>query len=172
MEKLTRLTSEQRENLAAYLDGELDDSLTQQIETVLATSTVARNDVELLARTYDLLDLLPRPKASGDFTEKTLAVARLGDVRPDYRRTAWYQYSQRGIRWLGWAAILLAISCAAYAITRYRVPLEDDLLLDNLEVIRNFERYESAGSIEFLERLGREDALLNKMKAENSRANQ
>ena len=46
MEKLTRLTTEQRDNLTAYLDGELDEDGTRLIETVLASSTVARNDGE------------------------------------------------------------------------------------------------------------------------------
>jgi hypothetical protein len=172
MEKLTRLTAEHRDNLTAYLDGELDEPMTQQIETVLAQSTVARNDVEALAKTYDLLDLLPRPKASNDFTEKTLSIAMLGEVRPDYRRSRWYKLSQRGVRWVGWAVLLLTVSAVSYSISRFRVPREDDLLLDDLEVIRHLDEYEAAGSVAFLQRLSREQELMEKMKPEGSRAAQ
>jgi hypothetical protein len=172
MEKLTRLTAEHRDNLTAYLDGELDESLTQQIETVLAQSTVARNDVETLAKTYDLLDLLPRPKASSDFSEKTLSIAKLGEVRPDYRRSRWYKLTQRGGRWAGWAVILFTVSAVSYSITRFRIPREDDVLLDDLDVIRRLDDYEAAGSVDSLERLSRDTDLMEKMKPEGGRAPQ
>lgn len=172
MEKLTRLTTEQRENLVAYLDGELEESQTRQIETVLSGSTVARNDVELLAKTYDLLELLPRPKASGEFTEKTLAVAKLGEVRTDFRRSPWYRRTQRGMRWLAWTALLVVISCTGYSVSRYRIPQEDDLLLDDLEIVRRLDDYEEAGSYQFLHRLSLEDQLLDKMNVETDRATQ
>src|SRR6186997_1826046 len=116
MEKLTRLTTEQRDNLTAYLDGELDEDGTRQIETVLANSTVARNDVEVLAKTYELLDLLPRPKASGEFTEKTVQTAKLAEVRMDPRQSVWYRHGKRIVRRGAWAAILLVAACVGYSL--------------------------------------------------------
>lgn len=172
MEKLSRLTAEQRENFAAYLDGELDDTLTRQIETVLAQSNVARNDVEMLAKTYDLLDVLPRPKASGEFSEKTIAIAKLKDSRSDFVRSPMYRRLQQGVRWTGWALILFAAAGISYSVARYRAPVEDDLLLDDFDIVRNYDAYKEAGSFDFLERLGRESSLLETMTAESSRANQ
>ncbi len=163
MEKLTRLTTEQRDNLTAYLDGELDEDGTRQIETVLAGSTVARNDVEVLAKTYELLDLLPRPKASGEFTEKTLQTARLGEVRLDPRQTVWYRHGRRIVRWTAWAALLFASAAVGYSIARYQSPRQYDLLLDNLEVIENLDDYEKAGSFEFLDALSHDSSLLKRM---------
>jgi len=163
MEKLTRLTTEQRDNLTAYLDGELDEDGTRQIETVLAGSTVARNDVEVLAKTYELLDLLPRPKASGEFTEKTIQTAKLAEVRQDPRQTVWYRHGQRTVRWGSWAALLFVAACVGYSITRYQVPRQDDLLLDNLDVIQNLDDYEKAGSFEFLDALSHDSSLLKRM---------
>ena len=109
-------------NLTAYLDGELDEDGTRQIETVLAGSTVARNDVELLAKTYELLDLLPRPKASGEFTEKTMQTAKLKEVRTDPRQTVWYRHGKRIVRWASWAALLFVAACVGYSIARFQVP--------------------------------------------------
>ncbi len=88
MSRLTRLSTDERNNLVAYLDGELEDDATQRIEEVLSQSPVARNDVELLVKTYDLLDLLPRPKASAEFTQKTIATARMTEVKVDYADAA------------------------------------------------------------------------------------
>jgi anti-sigma factor RsiW len=163
MEKLTRLTAEQRDNLTAYLDGELDEDGTRQIETVLAGSSVARNDVELLAKTYELLDLLPRPKASGEFTERTLQTAKLGEAPRDPRQTVWYRHGKRIVRWGSWAALLLVASILGYAAARYRIPQPDDLLLDNLEVIERLDDYEKAGSFEFLDSLSHDSNLLKRM---------
>ena len=163
MEKLTRLTTDQRDSLTAYLDGELEEDMTRQIETVLAQSTVARNDVEVLAKTYELLDLLPRPKASGEFTEKTIQTAKLGEVKTDPRQTMWYRQGKRIVRWVSWAALLFVAACVSYSMARYRAPRQDDLLLDNLDVIRNLDDYEKAGSFEFLDALSHDPGLLKRM---------
>jgi hypothetical protein len=163
MEKLTRLTTEQRDNLTAYLDGELDEDGTRQIETVLAGSTVARNDVEVLAKTYELLDLLPRPKASGEFTEKTMQTAKLKEVRMDPRQTVWYRHGKRIIRYASWAALIFVAACVGFSIARFQVSRPEDLLLDNVDVIQNFDEYEKAGSFEFLDALSHDSSLLKRM---------
>lgn len=45
----------------------------RQLESVLADSPVARKDVEMLVRTYELLDLLPRTEVMIQFTQRTMA---------------------------------------------------------------------------------------------------
>ena len=87
MDKLSRLSTEQRGDLVAYLDGELEEDATAAIEHVLAHSNVARNDVEMLARTYDLLDQLPHLAAPEKFARVfEMAGAELrkaADLDPD-----------------------------------------------------------------------------------------
>ena len=73
MNKLVRLTPEQRDNLVAYLDGELDEAETQNIEQVMSRSSTVQHDVEMLTRTFEMLDLLPRPQVGEAFTNRTLA---------------------------------------------------------------------------------------------------
>ena len=63
-----RLSTEDRSNLVAYLDGELTTPRPGSIATKLTQSVTARREVEALRKTWELLDLLPRPKASEDFT--------------------------------------------------------------------------------------------------------
>ena len=64
------------DNLSAYLDGELDDVASERIDGVLAQSNVAQMEVDRLAQTYDLLDVLPRYEATDEFTEKTVATIK------------------------------------------------------------------------------------------------
>src|SRR3954470_1739209 len=70
-----RLTPEDRSNLVAYLDGELNDVQARAMATKLTQSVTARREAEVLRKTWELLDLLPRPQASDDFASRTLTVA-------------------------------------------------------------------------------------------------
>lgn len=60
------------EELVAYLDGELSEEQAKQVEQRLASDPQLRRRAILLKKTYDLLDYLPRPEASPDFTTRTL----------------------------------------------------------------------------------------------------
>lgn len=160
MDKLSRLTAEDRDNLVAYLDGELPDDVTTRVESVLAQSNVARHDVELLARTYDLLDELPRPKASPDFTERTLVTAKLEEARPDFRQTQTYRLLQRSTVLVAWFAILLLCGSLSYAVTALWIPRPVDELLENYPVIERLDVYTEVGSVEFLEQLQADRAVL------------
>ena len=77
MDKMKRVSVEDRDNFVAYLDGELSPDEIKKLEGILADSPVARKDVEMLVRTYELLDLLPRPQATtaGSLTESLRAGA-------------------------------------------------------------------------------------------------
>lgn len=162
--KLSRLTTEQRYELVAYLDGELDAEATARIEKLIAENPVARQDVELLAATYQLVDHLPRPRATADFTEKTMAMARLDDVRPDVTQSPWYRRSQQAIGYIGWTAAMCAVGLVGFAVTRYWVPQPFDPLIENLEIIRDLHRYEQVGSVDFLEQLRSSGELMNEIR--------
>jgi anti-sigma factor RsiW len=153
MDQFSRLSATQRSNLVAYLDGELDDQDTAEIESVLAHSAVARNDVEQLARTYDLLDELPRLQAPREFTERTLTTVRLDGVRPDYTQTEWYRRLQRGSVLAGWLVAMTAASALGYLITRAWVPNEADVLVRDFEVIQRLDEYREVDNVEFLRTL-------------------
>lgn len=160
MDKFSRLTATQRANLVAYLDGELDDQETAEIESALAHSAVARNDVELLARTYDLLDELPRVKAPREFTERTLTTIRLDGVRPDFTQTEWYRRIRRGAVMLGWLAVMTAASAVGYRITQAWIPNDADVLVRDFEVIQRLDQYQEIGNVEFLKTLDNQNPQL------------
>lgn len=164
MADFKRLTSEQRTNLVAYLDGELDEGEVREIETVLAQSTIARTDVEGLARTYEMLDLLERPKASVDFTEKTLATVQLEQVKGDVRDTRWEKYSRLLLIFGGWTIGLLGVTSVAFLATNQWMPRPEDELLRELPVIEELDAFAEVDNVVFLQRLARQTALLNEMR--------
>jgi len=164
MEKLCRLTTEDRENLAAYLDGELDDDATRRIESVLATNSVARNDVESLARTYEMLEALPRPKAPGDFTEKTVSMAKLESVRKSITDEPWFRTVQQSFVLVLWSAASIGIAALAFAATYMWVPTEDQGLIEEFPVIQQFDLYSEVNSDpEFVDQLANQPELLEAM---------
>jgi anti-sigma factor RsiW len=163
MDKLARLTSEDRDNLTAYLDGELDENNTRRIEAILTSSAVARTDVEILARVYELLDVLPRPKANKEFTERTIATARLEAYRKPLAQQPWFKWSQRGAILASWTAILLVAGALGFSLTNRWIARPDDILLRDLSLIQNLDVYSEVGSVEFLQELSGEKNLLEEM---------
>ena len=75
MDKLKRVSVEHRDNFVAYLDGELSPDESKNLERVLADSPVARMDVELLVRTYDMLRLRADPGVLSEGAAGTQAMA-------------------------------------------------------------------------------------------------
>jgi anti-sigma factor RsiW len=169
MAKLERLTQEDRDNLTAYLDGELEEDATRRIESILANSAVARTDVEALARTYELLDSLPRPTAPEDFTERTVATAKLEKYHKPLIQQPLFRTLQRTAVLVGWSAALLAAATYGFALTNRWVPREEDGLLRDFALIRDLDLYSEAKDVEFLQELAGQKQLLDEIRGGTTR---
>ena len=66
-----------REELVAYLDGELDAEQSRRIEQCAAAEPDARRMLEELDRTWHMLDALDTPATNEDFTCTTLEMVAL-----------------------------------------------------------------------------------------------
>lgn len=142
MKQFNRINSEQRANLVAYLDGELDDSHSGEVEQLLANSEVARHDVEMLSRTFDLLDLLPKDKADESFTQRTLGtIAAMEDVKPVSER-AWFVWTRRTLLCLLWAGGLLVAAWVGFKGANRWWPNESQQVIDDLDFLENLHLYE------------------------------
>jgi hypothetical protein len=59
--------------LVAYLDGEQDQYASEQTGGKISLDPTIRAEADALKKTWDLLDYLPRPEPSPDFTERTMS---------------------------------------------------------------------------------------------------
>jgi hypothetical protein len=150
MEKIARLTESQRDNLVAYLDGELEDDDAREIDEALARSPVARHEVQMLTKTIELIDLLERPAASAEFTKKTLASLARVEAKPLAPPAELGKYVRRGGVLALWMAALALSTWAGYSLTNRWFPTEHDLLLDDLPVIERYQDYKRVGDAAFL----------------------
>ncbi len=158
MEKTLRLSADQRDDLVAYLDGELPDQVAQAIDQVLARSEVARHEVEALARTWEMLDVLPTPKASEEFIERTMTTLKVGEVPYDITEQAWFGYLKKGAVLAVWIAALGASGWLGFQITARWIPNEHELMLEDLPVLQRLDDYQEIRTIDFLEQLHRSRA--------------
>lgn len=153
MDKIPRLTAEQRSNLVAYLDGELAGGAMQEIERTLAESPVARHEVEMLTRTWELLDTLPPAAASQEFTANTLTSIQALDHRRPLSEQPWYQRARRGVVVAGWVAGLAAASVIGFLVTARWIPDRSAALIRDFPVIQDLDTYTEVGNVEFLQEL-------------------
>lgn len=143
MAKITRLSTEQRDNLTAYLDGELDENSTQAIEQVLAVSEVARHEVDMLSRTWDMLNVLPTHKATEDFTRKTMTNLRAAEQGGGGAAAAElvYRNARRGVVLTLWVGVLSLCGYFGFLATNHWVPNESEMLLRDYDIINNLDKY-------------------------------
>jgi anti-sigma factor RsiW len=148
------LNDEERADLVAYLDGQLDDERARDVAARLSLDARARTEADELNRVWDLLDYLPRPEPSPTFTHRTLervSVVRTG--APVVRRRR---------RWAvaaGWAAGLLLVAAAGFGGVVFLVPRDhtDEDLARDLRVLENKRLYDAVDDMDFLWELSRPD---------------
>jgi len=148
-----RLTPDERGNLVAYLDGELNDAEARAIATKLTQSPTARREVEILEKTWELLDYLPRPKASERLTERTLTEIRQLSLGGGRIETAFQQASVRVVRVILIGGAALVALGLGYALTRWAWPDPTARLVRDLPIAEHLDEYRDVGNFEFLETL-------------------
>ena len=163
------LTEEQQQNLVAYLDGELSDAAAAEIEQLLVDSPEARREIEELTRTWKLLDQLPQVRASETFTQSTMATIAVGEKKPKAKPARAKSAPPAPVepepsRHAGavlavWGAALVAAAACGFMATNQWTPDSSQMLLRELPVVENLDRYSEIGSLEYLEELRRSGVL-------------
>lgn len=153
MTAIDRVDPELRDDLVAYLDGELPEGRTQQIDDALSTNPVVRHEVETLTRTWEMLEVLPLEKASPGFTEKTLESIVVRERTQPLSETRLARVVREAAILAGWFAACAAVAAIAFFATYRWLPAEEDPLLDDLPVVRNLNSYKRVGSTDFLKSL-------------------
>lgn len=148
-----RTTSAERSNLIAFLDGELSGDDSRAVALTLAQSPIARRESDAFRQTWNLLDLLPAPKASPELKSRTLS--RVGEVSTLDERLV------RGASRIAsnlvpvFATVGAAVGVLAlgFALARWAWPDPTAHLARDLTIAEHLDEYRAVGSVEFLREL-------------------
>ena len=137
------------EQLVAYLDGELDDESSRQIEQRLTSDSALRDQLSRLERTWDALDELEQVEADEDFTRTTIEMVAVA-AEEEYQQEIEQRPVRERRRWLigsvGLAAACLAGFVAVWGFT----PDPNQQLIEDLPVLQRLDEYQQVDDIEFL----------------------
>jgi anti-sigma factor RsiW len=157
------LNDDERAELIAYLDGELARTEAQSVEKRLHADPRYRAEADALRRTWNLLDFLPKPEPSANFTNRT--VDRIGAMRPA-AGTSTGGPARRWLLGLGWAAAVLLAVFVGYGATgrlvpglppagRDLTPEAEQQLVRDLRLMEMMSLYQYVDDIPFLNELDR-----------------
>ena len=154
------LNDEDRDDLIAYLDGELDRNAATELEGKIQRDPQVRAEANLLRKTWELLDHLPRPQPSSNFTNRTLERLAAQKAAPSARWPVRWRSVVLGV---GWAAAVLVASAVGFGAGHWlphpapAPPIlnaeqleEQESLIRDLRVIENKRLYEHADDLEFV----------------------
>lgn len=156
---MSTLSDDDRANLTAYLDGELDEEAAQALEAKLSQDPAARAEVEELREAWTMLDYLPRSAPSPSFTHRTLeklSVERRAietGKMPAPTAGSWFLP-------ITWAAALILAAVLGWSISQQLwqpAPDPDEPLVRHLRIIEKWRAYELVDDVDFLRSLDQPD---------------
>ena len=113
-----------------------------------------------------MLDLLPRPNASGEFSSRTLTTLKVSGATtalPNEHSAAptvaleIASPSRFGIPWLAvWSTGLVAVSLLGFVVGRMTARPDSEVWLDDLALIEQLDVYREIGDAQFLRDFQRE----------------
>lgn len=142
----------------AYLDGEAEAGVAEQVEQRVARDDAARRRLDGLERAWQALDVLPRSDVNESFTRSTVEMIALSTAEEFTRRQSEGQWRTRAMLLGGLLALPLALALGFAAYSAWG-PDPDRVLLENLPVVERLDEYEPIDSLEFLRKL-RESGVL------------
>lgn len=150
------LTEDQRTEIVAYLDGELDPESADKVRRLLVEDVNARREAEEMTIAWEALDSLGDVKASGDFQQRTLTSIQSLAETEKHTNTQAFDV-KRGSILGGWILGLITSAIAGFCFTNWSVPDESRELVRDLELLKSLPKYERVGSVELLEELEKQE---------------
>jgi hypothetical protein len=142
------------EQLTAYLDGELPPEEARALEQRLARDVTVRERLRELAGAWDLLDNLPRSTVDESFAKTTVAMVAVA-AKEDLVELQSTAPRHKRQQWLSRAVGIVAALILGYVGFTWFWPDPNQELLSNLSLVENWQLYQEADSIEFLNQLDR-----------------
>lgn len=140
------------ELLVAYLDGELNDEASRQIEERLTSDSSLRDQLSRLERTWDALDQLEQVEVDEEFTRSTIEMVALAAEEVHHQEER-QRPARRRRRWLIGSAGILTACLAGFATVWAFTPNPNRELINDLPVIERLDEYQQVDDIEFLKLL-------------------
>lgn len=159
MDKLNPSDSSIDLQLTGYLDGELDDAESQQVERRLGEDERYLRRMQELQKTWDALDVLPRAHATDTFTKSTLEL--LVDETSLQNRHRLERFWTWPVRLAALAGLPLLALASTFYLSKYYQQQPVDQLVSDLPIIEKLDQYEVIDSLEFLDMLKEEGVFQN-----------
>lgn len=164
---MARLSDEDRENITAFLDGELDEETAHKLEARISLDPEMRQEFEAMKQAWNMLDYLPKVQPSESFTHRTMerlsleGIARASETGKMPRGGGGWWWT----RVAGWAAVLLVgagVGFGAAYLLGGRGPDtsdSDESLVRHLSVLERWRLYEQVDNldIDFVKALDQPD---------------
>jgi anti-sigma factor RsiW len=157
---MSTLNAEDRANLTAYLDGELDAKTAQALEAKISLDPEARKEIEALKQTWGMLDHLPKATPTERFTERTLrrlSADRLKNIAKSKTRL---HVVGRALAWTCAIVVAAGVGLGAGKLFAPKPPDAigtDEPLIRHLRVVENWHHYENIEDLNFLRGLDQAD---------------
>lgn len=148
-----RLSPDERADLVAYIDGELPEAHTRVISTKLTQSATARREVEILRKTWELLDFLPRPQAPPEFSERTVSHIRRLELQGRSWEPLVASWSAQGAKLVVYLIVAAASVGIGYWLTGWVWPDPNLRVARELTLAEHLDEYLEVGSFELLSQL-------------------
>lgn len=140
-----------REQMVAYLDGELAPAERQRLDNLVAANPDLGQELQKLDATWEMLNELPRATVGESFTTSTVEMVALSASRE--LEVQQLSSKRHKIRQTVVAAIGIGVAGMVGFIVMLWLPSENDELIKDYHVINNLEEYMLVQDIRFLERL-------------------
>ncbi|QDU54283.1 collagen-like triple helix repeat-containing protein [Aeoliella mucimassa] len=138
-----------REELVAYLDGELSAADSESIELRISKDDFAREELQQFDRIWNALDELPRVEVGDGFTKTTIEMAAVEAQKELAAETAMLPVRKRNrrLKTIGMIAAAVVVGFAALGVL---APNQNLQLYNNLPVIMQLDAYSEAHDVDFL----------------------
>ena len=146
------LADQDSQQLVAYLDGELDAEASLEVERRLSDDPEYRLRLQQLQQAWDLLDELPHVERDESFTRSTVEFVTLS-ARQDLEETQ--QWLGSGVKRTLATRVVITFGIAVFGffLGDWFFGREHRQLLDDLEVISEFDQYRLTEDFQFLKDL-------------------
>ena len=141
--------AELREELVAYLDGELPPEEARAVEARLSRDERYRREMQGFDRAWSALEELPQATVDDTFTKTTIEMVAVAAEKDLAEQTQTLPFVRRK-RTLWIAAIATVAATLGFALARIVLDRPDRVLLANLPIVQRLDAYSQNLSAEFL----------------------